>query len=65
MKVGDLVEITYKNVAYIGKIRSIYNNGDTINVSFNNCCTAFYYKNVRPCTLQYIIRQNKKIIIKL
>lgn len=63
MKVGDLVNITYNNVNYIGIIHSIYNGGNTINVSFNGWCTAFYYKNVKH-HLSYVIRCKNKIVIK-
>jgi hypothetical protein len=62
-KIGDIVDITYGGIDYIGKIRSIYNDGNTINVDFNKWCTAFYHKNVRP-HVSYVIRYRNKIIIK-
>ncbi|AGF54780.1 hypothetical protein HMT_16 [Clostridium phage HM T] len=43
----DTVEIEYEGSKEIGKIKSIYNNGETINVSWNGKRTAFYYKCVR------------------
>ena len=47
LEVGDLVEFTYESQKCKGNIKSIYNNGNTINVSWDGKCTAFYYKNVK------------------
>lgn len=47
LNVGDAVEFEYSNETYKGKIVSIYNNGETINVIWNGRHTAFYYKCVR------------------
>lgn len=44
LKIGDKVQFKYSNEQCIGKIRSIYNNGETINVSWNGKHAAFYYK---------------------
>lgn len=43
----DTVEIEYEGSKEIGKIKRIYNNGETINVLWNGKQTAFYYKCVR------------------
>lgn len=40
----DTVEIEYEGNKEIGKIKRIYNNGETINVAWNGKQTAFYYK---------------------
>lgn len=45
--IDDTVEIEYEGNKEIGKIKRIYNNGETINVSWNGKQTAFYYKCVR------------------
>lgn len=47
LKVGDIVEFEYAKETYKGEIVSIYNNGETINVVWNEKHTAFYYKCVR------------------
>lgn len=44
-EVGDRVEFNYDG-PQVGKITRIYNAGETVNVSWNNKVTAFYYKNV-------------------
>ena len=49
-KVGDKVQVNYKGQK-IGKIISIYNDGQTINVSWGKVFTAFYYKAVRRVEL--------------
>jgi len=46
-KVDDKVNIEYQGTKSIGKIVSIYNNGETLNVDWDGKRTAFYYKNVR------------------
>ena len=45
-KVGNKVYIEYQGIKSIGKIVRIYNNGETLNVSWDGKETAFYYKNV-------------------
>ncbi|EKQ56291.1 MULTISPECIES: hypothetical protein [unclassified Clostridium] len=47
LNAGDIVEFEYAKETYKGKIVSIYNNGETINVVWNGKHTAFYYKCVR------------------
>ncbi|MFL0167687.1 hypothetical protein [Candidatus Clostridium helianthi] len=47
LNAGDIVEFEYEKETYKGKIVSIYNNGETINVVWNGKHTAFYYKCVR------------------
>lgn len=47
LKIGDPVEFEYDGKQSIGKIKSIYNNGETVNVSWDNKSTAFYYKCVK------------------
>jgi len=47
LKIGDPVEFKYDGKQSIGKIKSIYNNGETVNVSWDNKSTAFYYKCVK------------------
>ena len=44
-KLGDKVSFNYHG-PQIGEIVRIYNNGDTVNVSWDNKQTAFYYKSV-------------------
>lgn len=46
LQVGDKVEFNYDG-PQTGNIVSIYNNGETVNVSWNNKRTAFYYKCVK------------------
>jgi len=45
--IDDTVEIEYEGVKKIGKIARIYNNGETVNVSWDGKRTAFYYKCVK------------------
>lgn len=45
LKLGDKVEFDYHGLKQ-GKIVRIYNKGETINVSWDNKQTAFYYKSV-------------------
>ena len=45
--INDTVEIEYEGVKKIGKIARIYNNGETVNVSWDGKRTAFYYKCVK------------------
>ncbi|WP_238948836.1 hypothetical protein [Clostridium sp. YIM B02569] len=47
LNVGDAVEFEYAKETYKGKVVSIYNNGETVNVVWNGKHTAFYYKCVR------------------
>lgn len=44
LEIGDKVEFSYEDQNFIGKVASIYNNAETINVSWNGKHTAFYYK---------------------
>lgn len=46
-KVGDKVITKYKEEDVKGTITRIYNGGETLNISWNNKNTAFYYKNVK------------------
>ncbi len=43
----EIVEIEYEGKKGVGKVKRIYNNGKTINVSWNGKQTAFYYKCVK------------------
>ena len=45
--INDTVEIEYEGVKKIGKIARIYNNGETVNVSWEGKRTAFYYKCIK------------------
>ena len=45
-KVGDIVTAKYNEEDITGEVRLIYNNGETLNISWDNKQTAFYYKNV-------------------
>jgi hypothetical protein len=45
--IDDTVEIKYEGCKKIGKIKRIYNNGETVNVSWDGKITAFYYKCVK------------------
>ncbi|OOM60629.1 hypothetical protein CLBEIC_56570 [Clostridium beijerinckii] len=47
LNVGDAVEFIYNKENHKGKIVSIYNNGETVNVVWNGKHTAFYYKCVK------------------
>lgn len=46
--IGEKVRINYQGKDFIGTVKRIYNNSETINCSFDNekRHTAFYYKNV-------------------
>ncbi len=46
-KVDDKVKIKYQGIKSIGKVVSVYNNGETLNVAWDGKQTAFYYKKVR------------------
>lgn len=46
-KINDSVQIEYDGIKHNGKVVSIYNNGETINVTWKGKHTAFYYKNVK------------------
>lgn len=46
-QINDSVEIEYQGIKNIGKVVSVYNNGETINVAWNCQRTAFYYKCVK------------------
>lgn len=45
-EVDEEVNIEYQGIKVIGKVVSIYNNGETLNVKWDGKQTAFYYKNV-------------------
>ena len=45
-KIGDKVSGNYGESSFIGTIYSIYNNGFTVNVLWDNKITAFYYKSL-------------------
>lgn len=45
--VGDIVEFEYGDETFTGDISRVYNNGETVNIVWDNRSTAFYYKNVR------------------
>ncbi|WP_238860904.1 hypothetical protein [Clostridium sp. YIM B02569] len=47
LNIGDTVEFMYSEEKHKGKIVSMYNNGETVNVVWNGKHTAFYYKCVR------------------
>lgn len=47
LKVGDTVEFDYYGTIYKGTVVHMYNNDESINVSFNNGETSFYYKNLK------------------
>lgn len=47
LDIGDKVEFTYNKEIHKGKIATIYNNGETVNVIWNGKHTAFYYKCVK------------------
>lgn len=47
LKVGDTVEFEYEKQKQTGKVSSIYNNGETINITWDHKHTAFYYKSVK------------------
>lgn len=47
LNVGDTVEFLYEKETCKGNITRIYNNGDTVNVTWDGKHTAFYYKCVR------------------
>lgn len=42
INIGDLVEFQYAGERHKGNIYSIYNNGQTVNVSWNNKIAPFY-----------------------
>lgn len=45
--IGDIVEFVYKKQNCKGKVVSIYNNNETINVSWDGKLTAFYHTNLK------------------
>lgn len=47
LNVGDTVKFIYGKENHTGKIASIYNNGETVNVTWEDKHTAFYYRCVR------------------
>lgn len=47
INIDDTVEIEYEGIKKIGKIVRIYNNGETVNVSWEGKRTSFYYKCVK------------------
>lgn len=46
LEIGDKVEFNYDG-PQVGNITSIYNNGETVNVVWDDKHTAFYYKCVK------------------
>ena len=46
LKLGDIVEFDYAGKC-IGEVVHIYNNGESVNVSWDNKITSFYYKNLK------------------
>lgn len=46
-KIADEVYVEYAGEKYIGQIHSIYNDGQTINVTFANMHTAFHISRVQ------------------
>lgn len=42
--IGDDVIAKYGDDFIEGTVYSVYNNGETINIKWNNCISAFYYK---------------------
>lgn len=46
LNVGDTVEFEYGKQKQVGKVASIYNNGETVNVIWDDKHTAFHYKSV-------------------
>ncbi|WP_315074487.1 hypothetical protein [uncultured Clostridium sp.] len=47
LSIGDTVEFVYKKQNCKGKVVSIYNNNETINVSWDGKLTAFYHTNLK------------------
>lgn len=45
--VGDMVEFVYKNQNCKGQVTRIYNNNETINVSWDGKQTAFYHSKLK------------------
>ena len=50
------VNIEYQGIKAIGKVVSIYNNGETLNVKWDGKQTAFYYKNVRKIKIKNMVK---------
>lgn len=46
LTIGDTVEFEYGKQKQVGKVASIYNNGETVNVIWEDKHTAFHYKSV-------------------
>ncbi|WP_315074444.1 hypothetical protein [uncultured Clostridium sp.] len=44
---GNAVIVSYGSIEYTGKVTRIYNNGETINVSFNGKHAAFHKSKVK------------------
>ena len=44
--IGDKVQAVYGEELINGEVYSIYNNNETINIKWNNCISAFYFKLV-------------------
>lgn len=61
LELGDLVSFIYEGQSYIGTIVTIYNNGKTVNVSWNKKRAAFYYKCVTVIQKKTEIQQIKFI----
>lgn len=47
IKIEDEVYVEYAGDKYIGKVHSIYNDGQTLNVIFDNMHTAFHISGVQ------------------
>ena len=47
LKIGDIVSFDYYGESCIGKIVHIYNNGESVNVSWDGKQTSYFYKSVR------------------
>ncbi|HBJ1651323.1 hypothetical protein HYH38_16035 [Clostridium botulinum] len=45
--IGTKVYIEYNSVTYIGEVYSIYNDGNTVNVIFENKHSAFHISQVK------------------
>ena len=47
LQIDDFVEMEYQGIKNKGRIVRIYNNGETVNVSWDKKQTAFYYKSIK------------------
>lgn len=46
LSVNSIVKVEYGGQYYTGVVKSIYNNGQTINVIFDGKHSAFYYEKM-------------------